>query len=733
MPSYPTDPDKWLKLPHSYQAVHARQVRWYPGDSYHTLPLSLIDKSDVSLANVDGDTLDGFMAALPHWDLPVVAGDPSTLPWRLIWTWHPVLEAFGQNKNANSSYTPDPWFYPSDLHDNQEEVYKLLPVEIENFLDHVCVYPLYRLIVFHHTSKPRHKMINLLTSKLALPGDSAYFLSLKNRQPGAPLPTIPNWVNDTCARKLHEALLVLLRQRSANDTASWKSYAKTNNIAIPDRPITLEELHQTSTPPTAADFPALAATVVPKSPAKAAVAAKKGSLTTPTVALRPSVPLRPPQTLPSASSSTSPPLPSQSPITPAVSPSLPSTMTEDSQLPTAPFPIAATATPPALQVVEVSADIDMPPPAFSMPMSSLSGADKEKALRPLLHNATTISVQPAPLPVPISRPLVHELYAQAFALLPTIHTLTQKANSLYDYLFNPAVTTVPAAEVDAVSDTPDAPMTDATTDETPPIPMEISPTPFSHLVEEFVHLEASFEDPGRLSAPEIQPLDSSTEPLDTPAFDSSMLNHYYDFTSYMINSRNTFPPFKILRRIKTFSSPWLLVLPTISTLALASIPTSLDVTSLRLKTVIRFYLSLSVQKVSGTVPSTGRLSWSIFLLRLYFQIFPVLFVLPHTNFADSLRYPLSTLSLLHSPPRLAAHAFISLPLNLWFEETSSFICLTPPLLRILINLLLHSVLFPPMRLPRLFEPPMKHTNKAATHGEQTSSIPTLLLLINISL
>ena len=422
MPSYPTDPEKWLKLPHSYQAVHARQVRWYPGDSYHTLPSSLIDKSDVSLANVDGDTLDGFMAALPHWDLPVVAGDPSTLPWRLIWTWHPVLEAFGQNKNANSSYTPDPWFYPSDLHDNQKEVYKLLPVEIENFLDHVCVYPLYRLIVFHHTSKPRHKMINLLTSKLALPGDSAYFLSLKSRQPGAPLPTIHNWVNDTCARKLHEALLVLLRQRSANDTASWKSYAKTNNIAIPDRPITLEELNQTSTPPTAADFPALAATVVPKSPAKAAVAAKKGSLTTPTVALRPSVPLRPPQTLPSASSSTSPPLPSQSPITPAVSPSLPSTMTEDSQLPTAPFPIAATTTPPALQVVEVPADIDMPPPAFSMPMSSLSGADKEKAVRPLLHNATTISVQPAPLPVPISRPLVHELYAQAFALLPTIHT-----------------------------------------------------------------------------------------------------------------------------------------------------------------------------------------------------------------------------------------------------------------------------------------------------------------------
>ena len=175
MPSYPTDPETWLKLPYSYRAVHARQVRWYPGDSYHTLPSSLIDKGDVSLAHAQGDTLDGFMAALPQWDLPVVAGDPSSLPWRLIWTWHPVLEAFGHNKNANSQYTPDPWFYPAELFDNQKEVYKLLPAEIENYQDHVIVYPLYRLIVFHHTSKPRNKMINLLTSKLALPGIQNFF------------------------------------------------------------------------------------------------------------------------------------------------------------------------------------------------------------------------------------------------------------------------------------------------------------------------------------------------------------------------------------------------------------------------------------------------------------------------------------------------------------------------------------------------------------------------------
>ena len=52
--------------------------------------------------------------------------------------------------------------------------------------------------------------------------------------------------------------------------------------------------------------------------------------------------------------------------------------------------------------------------------------------------------------------------------------------------------------MDTTTDASDAPMTDATTDETPRTPMEISPTPFSELVEEFVNLEASFEDPGRL-------------------------------------------------------------------------------------------------------------------------------------------------------------------------------------------------------------------------------------------
>ena len=76
-------------------------------------------------------------------------------------------------------------------------------------------------------------------------------------------------------------------------------------------------------------------------------------------------------------------------------------------------------------------------------------------------------------------------------------------------------------------------MPDTTTGETPPTPMEISPTPFSQLVEDYVNLDASFDDPGRLSAPEIQPSDYSTEPLDTPAFDGSVFNHYHDLLHFL--------------------------------------------------------------------------------------------------------------------------------------------------------------------------------------------------------
>ena len=454
-------------------------------------------------------------------------------------------------------------------------------------------------------------MINLLTSKLALPGDSVYFHSLKTRRPGAPLPTIPDWANDVCARKLQDALLVLLKQRSPNDKSSWKTYVQANNIMVPDRPVTLEEFNQISTPPTAGDFPTLSETVGPKPSAKAPVAAKKGSLTAQsTKALRPSVPPRPPQTMTSASSSTSPPLPVQAPIAPAAPPSRATPTPDDSQLPTAPLISSSPPLPPPPQGVEASADIEMPPSSFPLPTSSLSGADKEKALRPLLHNAATISVQPAPLPVPASRPLVHELYAQAFVLFPTIHTfyglLTQKAKSLYDYLFNPAVTIIPANEEDTTPDAPDAPMTDATTDETPLLLWKFPPHPSLNWLKSLSTLKPPSRTPAVLVLPKFSPRTtlpnhSTHRALRTPCLHTTMPF----FTIFIRSFRNIFLQSKIPPQLKTFFSLSLLVPPTILMPAIVCILTSSAVMFRRHKFATRFYSYLSAPKVSGTDLLTG--------------------------------------------------------------------------------------------------------------------------------
>lgn len=86
------------------------------------------------------------------------------------------------------------------------------------------------------------------------------------------------------------------------------------------------------------------------------------------------------------------------------------------------------------------------------------------------------SVQPAQLPAPVARPPLYQLFARAFALLPSIHSfygcLTQQGKVLYDYLFNRSATLVPAGP-DADEELPDDPMQGSS-----PAPMEVEPTPF---------------------------------------------------------------------------------------------------------------------------------------------------------------------------------------------------------------------------------------------------------------
>ena len=194
-------------------------------------------------------------------------------------------------------------------------------------------------------------------------------------------------------------------------------------------------------------------------------------------------------------------------------------------------------TSPLLQGICPSANIDMPPQTFTLPTSSLSGVDREKALRPLLHNATTISVQPAPLPVPVSRPLVHELYAQAFALLPTIHTfyglLTQKQNLCMIIFSTPLSLLFPKKKLTLLVILRMFPWLIPLPEKLPPLLWKFHLLPFLNWLKNLSTLMPRLRIPADSALLKFSPSDYSTEPLDTPAFDGSMLNHYHDLLHFL--------------------------------------------------------------------------------------------------------------------------------------------------------------------------------------------------------
>ena len=572
-----SDPEKWLKIPYSYHTVHARQVPWFPGDDYASLPPSLIHKGDLALINAHDETLDGFMASLPHWDFDPPSGNPNPLPWRVIWTWRPIFEAHGgKNANANSGYVPDPWYYPQDLYDaGERDIFASLPDEVANYHDRIVVHPLYRIIVFHQNAKPRHKMANMITSHLSLPRASLYFNHLKQRQVGDPLPAIPDWVPQRCAEKLQEALLALTKQKSPHEPGNWKTYATRWSIFIPDCALDPAVLTSESAPPTPspANFPSLSESAA-MTAAKSRAAAKKGSLSAPhTAPLKPqSSPTGHPSGATSgssaAASSTTLPKESQPPIPPKASPPVSPPATGPSHSPMVIDSLPTPFLPPDTR--SLSADVVVDPP--DVPMAPLAAhpspnispdltLQKERALRPLLHTASTITVRPPELPIPSTRPTIQQLYADAFALLPSLHTyyghLTQRAKLLYDYLFNPTVLALPAkvepsqpVVIPSEHELPDVPMlsvdesypttlpqltpTSPAQDEPQDEPMQdaaaapiaLAPTPFSQLVADFVDLGSSFSDPRKLSAPQIQAREFSIDPLDPPGHDPITLSSY---------------------------------------------------------------------------------------------------------------------------------------------------------------------------------------------------------------
>ena len=159
---------------------------------------------------------------------------------------------------------------------------------------------------------------------------------------------------------------------------------------------------------------------------------------------------------------------------------------------------------------------------------------------------------------------------------------------------------------------------------------------------------------------------------------------------------------------KLFSHLLSSVLLTTSTLAIVSTPTSLAVTfppSQDCHSVL--YVPVGPEGVWN-----GPLDWApLFVYLLVTSLFPDLPCLvctPGHQLRSFAALPCSLHSLcstlFFAPAVLVS---ISPPRNLLLEETFFSICLTLPLLLILINLPLHFVLFPLMRLSRLFAPLVK--------------------------
>ena len=164
---------------------------------------------------------------------------------------------------------------------------------------------------------------------------------------------------------------------------------------------------------------------------------------------------------------------------------------------------------------------------------------KLTSLRPTIHPPTQPRPKDKTLPAPAESPPLHHIFAEAFSRLPSVHSymagFCKTGRELYHYLF---------------SGTPPLPFqADATDDPmgaTPafdPVAAAHEVTVFSQMVDECIDIPASFDDPRRLSAPEIQASDNVLTTLTiatptTPSF-SGLVQHLYDQLYPYLSTKQT--------------------------------------------------------------------------------------------------------------------------------------------------------------------------------------------------
>ena len=84
-----------MQITPTCQEIYDRSIPFPPAEpGYNIFPTCMIDKAQPCLQiqhEWDPTCITNLMSALPHFDIPARTDDPSPLPWRVLWPYHPVI------------------------------------------------------------------------------------------------------------------------------------------------------------------------------------------------------------------------------------------------------------------------------------------------------------------------------------------------------------------------------------------------------------------------------------------------------------------------------------------------------------------------------------------------------------------------------------------------------------------------------------------------------------------
>ena len=433
----------------------------------------------------------------------------------------PVIETFGQAK----CHLPDnnPFFHLHDLIETDPAFAGIIPDTLDKNSDFIVVNPVQRVVIFHRVAQARHKCAIFLASRVE--GDLApYFQSLWHRNENAPLPTTdPTFYSSIICTRLQQAYDILTGDGRPMHRTAWAEHRKKHYIES-------EEWNGTTVanrppPPALSDpaaFTSMETAVNVPNPARSRLAPlpKKGSsAVTPSCAAEVPVSILTASPCAPAPSAQSSALPLASPM-PAAAPAplQPASFTH------APSP--APAPPSVLLTGGMALPHDVLMPQVTTAHLEHGGIPIDKgvkltSLRPIIHPPAQPRSQLRGLTAPTEPPPLDQIFAEAFSRLPPIHSymagFCQTGRELYNYLFSgtpPAALTATTLDDPMGADPPPA-STEGRTDPSS-LSTDHEVTIFSKMVDDCIDIPKSFEDPLRLSAPEIQGSATLLLPLTIP-------------------------------------------------------------------------------------------------------------------------------------------------------------------------------------------------------------------------